>query len=411
MAPVLNIIDYEVSCAAGTGLNALREALAAQRSGLKPNNLAHSHLETWVGSVPEIDDIDWQALGPSWQSRNNALIHLALNQGTFLQSVSRVRAQVGKSRIGIVMGSSTSSIDRTEAAYRHLQADGHLSPAFRQEQVLNPHAPGLYLAHLLDLKGLNITINTACSSSAKVFASASRWLTMGLVDAVVVGGADTLCLSVLHGFHALQLVSEKPCKPFDRDRDGINLGEGAGFALLTRAGEFSDTQTGISLTGFGESSDAYHMSHPHPEGLGARLAIQGALRMAELSADDIGYINLHGTASKANDHIEGNLVGQMFPNSVASSTKAWMGHTLGAAGILESLIAADALATGLLPGTLNLDKLDDSIAIEMSSKNLSRDDHAAEVSHVMSNSFGFGGSNACLIFSKNATLSPKASTV
>ncbi len=387
------LVDYEAICAAGLGMGSLSRALAENRSGLAPNRLPHSELDTWVGAIPALDQYTWPEKETRWQSRNNALIDLALQQGSLLDSLENLRQVFGSQRIGVVMGSSTSSIDRSEAAYRELDAEGRLPDDYLQDQVLNPHAPGLYLAHRLGLDGPNLTINTACSSSAKVFATGARWLRAGLVDAVLVGGADSLCLSVLQGFHALQLVSTRPCRPFDAGRDGINLGEAAGFALLVRAGETHHLP--IRLAGYGESSDAHHMSHPHPEGEGARLAIEQALVRAGLQPADIGYINLHGTASRANDHIEGNLVARLFgPGMLASSTKGWTGHTLGAAGILEALIAVDALRTGRTPGTLNLQEPDPEIALA-----LSPDGSQRPLRHVMSNSFGFGGNNACLIFS------------
>lgn len=394
------IVDYEITCGAGTGLAALRQSLREQRSGLKKNDLAHSDLPTWIGKVSELDNADWEPDHRQWQSRNNALIRLALNQGSLIGTLAALQEQFGHSRIGLIMGSSTSSIDRSESAYRHLSEQGTLSEGYRQASVLNPHAPGLFVAELLNIRGPSMTISTACSSSAKVFASAARWLNMGLVDAVLVGGADTLCLSVLHGFHALQLVSENTCKPFDVNRDGINIGEAAGFAILARRGDVSKhniiAHKGIALSGYGESSDAHHMSHPHPDGEGARLAIAQALETARLSPKNIGYINLHGTASRANDTIEGNLISRLFPHTTfASSTKGWTGHTLGAAGIVEAIIAMETLHTGLIPGTLNLQRVDPEIDLVMSAENSS-----ADVEHVMSNSFGFGGNNAALIFSK-----------
>lgn len=396
------VVDYEATCAAGTGLSAIRQALVNRTSGLSNAPFADAGLDTWVGRVPELDDYAWGADGAAWQSRNNALIDLALQQGSLRASLDRLRDRFGSERIGIVMGSSTSSIDRTETAYRHLDEAGNLPAEYLQEAVFNPHAPGLYVAHRLQLHGPTMTINTACSSSAKVFATAARWLQAGVVDAVLVGGADTLCLSVLQGFHSLQLVSQQPCRPFDAERDGINLGEAAGFALLARADIEGIDHTDICLSGYGESSDAHHMSHPHPQGAGARLAIEQALARADLAAADIDYINLHGTASQANDHIEGNLVGQMFgPKTLTSSTKGWTGHTLGAAGILEAIFAVEALASDLVPGTLNLQQLDPAISISMSAANSRR-----TLEHVMTNSFGFGGNNACLIFSKTAGKNP-----
>lgn len=388
------IVDYEATCAAGTGLSAIRTAINTQQSGLRKNDIANSGLNTWIGRIGDIDGYSWPAEQAKWQSRNNALIDIGLNQGSFLNSLAQLKAQFGSARIGVVMGSSTSSIDRSEEAYHHLDEQGKLAPEFIQEMVLNPHSPGLFIAHRLGLDGPNMTINTACSSSAKVFATASRWLSAGVVDAVLVGGADTLCLSVLHGFDSLQLVSESPCRPFDTNRDGINLGEASGFALLAKASAVTQ-HSGVRLSGYGESSDAYHMSHPHPEGAGARLAIEQALQQAGLVASDIGYINLHGTASRANDHIEGNLLKAMFdPTTLASSTKGWTGHTLGTAGILEAILAIEALKSGIVPGTLNLQEVDPEFGIVMSAQN-----QTANLRHVMSNSFGFGGNNASLIFS------------
>ena len=197
----------------------------------------------------------------------------------------------------------------------------------------------------------------------------------------------------MHGFDSLQLVSENPCKPLDQNRDGINLGEASGYAILVRADEGHD-DSGICLLGYGESSDAHHMSHPHPDGLGAKLAMTQALEMASLQPESIDYINLHGTSSRANDLIEGRLISSMFPKSTqVSSTKGWMGHTLGAAGITEALIALDALQRGLIPGSMNLDELDHELDLSVSNENIQRD-----MNYVMSNSFGFGGNNCCLVF-------------
>ena len=389
------IVDYDITCAAGTGLQAVRQSLRDQLSGLQPNDLPYSSLDTWIGKVSAVDDAEWSNDQQSWKSRNNSLIRLALNQGQLKNTVANMQDKFGPERVGLVMGSSTSSIDRSESAYRHLNDADRLTPEYQQASVLNPHAPAIFVADYLNIRGPAMTISTACSSSAKVFATAARWLRTGLVDAVLVGGADTLCLSVLHGFHSLQLVSMHTCKPFDVNRDGINLGEAAGFAILARANEM-ESHSGIALNAYGESSDAHHMSHPHPDGKGAQLAIEKALHAASLQAKDIGYINLHGTASRANDTIEGNLISRMFPASTwTSSTKAWTGHTLGAAGIVEAIITMDALITGLLPGTLNLSAVDPEISLAMQA-----DNSQASIRHAMSNSFGFGGNNAVLIFSQ-----------
>ncbi len=387
----IRLIDYESTTAAGLNIQALRQAIASQTSGLRPNDYPGSTLETWVGRIMDIDAID---LG-EWQSRNNALAALGLQQGTIVSRLQDLIERFSAKRIGVIMGSSTSSIDRTELAYTDLTEQGTLKPEFQQAKVHNPHAPSLFVAHHTGITGPAMTINTACSSSAKVFATGARWLSCGIVDAVLVGGVDTLCMSVLHGFDSLQLVSPDPCKPFDQNREGINLGEAAGYAILMRAQD-CEQESSFRLSGYGESSDAYHMSHPHPDGLGAKLAIEQALAMAELDPQEIDYINLHGTSSRANDLIEGQLISSMFPETTqCSSTKGWMGHTLGAAGITEALIAVDAIHTGLIPGSMNLSQLDEQLDFSIQTDNVRR-----ELRHVMSNSFGFGGNNCCLVFSK-----------
>ena len=213
-----------------------------------------------------------------------------------------------------------------------------------------------------------------------------------MVDAVLVGGVDSLCHSILYGFNSLELISSSPCRPFDVRRDGINIGEAAGFALLTR--EDLAPAADVELLGYGESSDAHHMSHPHPEGKGAIAAMDRALARANLTAVKIDYVNLHGTASKANDRVETYALAERFDDrTVASSTKGWTGHTLGAAGILESIIALDTIETGIVPGTLNREQSDPEFRFDILEQNLQR-----PVQIAMSNSFGFGGSNASLIF-------------
>jgi 3-oxoacyl-[acyl-carrier-protein] synthase-1 len=239
-----------------------------------------------------------------------------------------------------------------------------------------------------------MTVATACSSSAKAFAQADRLIRVGLADAAVVGGVDTLCGSVLFGFNSLELVSPEPCRPFDVGRRGISLGEAGGFALLEPA---LDAGTcGLRLLGHGESSDAHHMSSPHPTGLGARLAIEAALASAGLEAAAVDYVNLHGTASHRNDEVEARVLADLFPAcTLASSTKGWTGHTLGAAGIVEAVISLLAIEHGIAPGTLNTTDLDPACGPQVRLANERR-----EIRCALSNSFGFGGNNCTLLFGR-----------
>jgi 3-oxoacyl-[acyl-carrier-protein] synthase-1 len=248
----------------------------------------------------------------------------------------------------------------------------------------------------LGLTGMAMAISTACSSSAKVFAAAARQLALGTIDAAVVGGVDSLCLTTLYGFASLQLTSAQPCRPYAASRDGISIGEGAAFALLERAA--TPRPGAVMLLGVGESSDAHHMSAPHPEGLGAKLAMQAALRSAGLTPTDIDYINLHGTATPANDSAEGKAVAALFGDTVAgNSTKGGTGHTLGAAGAIEAVICAMALTDARLPGSPGTTELDASIPIRYQLRG-----GAAPLRHTLSNSFGFGGSNCSLVLGLTA---------
>jgi 3-oxoacyl-[acyl-carrier-protein] synthase I len=392
--PPVGILAYTMCSALGGGVGRTAAAIRARRSGLVPNNIGRDPVPTWIGRVPGLESAALPGDLARWECRNNRLAWLALNQDHFRDAVNRVRAQVSASRIAVVLGTSTSSIGATEEAYRRLDANRAFPADLQRPEVHAPHSTGAFVQQALGLTGPCVTVATACSSSAKVFAHAARLLHLELADAVVVGGVDSLCDSVLYGFNSLELLSPEPCRPFDPARRGINLGEGAGFALLQAGGG-----SAAVLLGYGESSDAHHMSAPHPEGLGARLALRDALARGRVAADAIDYINLHGTATQKNDEVEARVVADTFPaRTIASSTKGWTGHTLGAAGIVEAVITLIALEAGYAPGTLNSATLDaacgDQIRLENSD---------ADLRLALSLSFGFGGSNCVLLFSRMAT--------
>lgn len=363
----------------------MRQSLAAGHSGLRAAEWPNCDVPCFLGVV---DIPDYVTVPEQRLSRNNRLVEYALQQDGFVQHVAEAVSRYGAARVGIVMGTSTSSIDRTEQAYREMGEREHFSPEFVQPHTHNPHAPGDYLAERLGISGPCMTVSAACASSAKVFAAAQRWLQQGLVDAVVVGGADTLCLSVIYGFHSLQLVSDEPCRPFSAQRKGISLGEAAGFALL------SNDPAELCVRGVGESCDAYHMSSAHPEGLGAQLSMQRALTAAGMSMQEVGYVNLHGTGTRANDATEGKVCAQIAaPQTLFSATKGWTGHTLGAAGIVEAVLSMNAILTDLVPGTLNTTCAEPGLPILLESV-------TRRVDTVLSNSFGFGGNNCSLVFAR-----------
>ncbi|MBS7458758.1 beta-ketoacyl-[acyl-carrier-protein] synthase family protein [Coralloluteibacterium stylophorae] len=387
------IAAHTATCATGSGRAALRAALRDGRSGLRRNDFPHTALATWIGRVDGVEDVALPAPLAGWDCRNNRLAWLGLQQDGFLDAVAAARARLGAARVATVVGTSTSSIGATEEAYRRLDAEARFPDELARPIVHTPHSLGDFVQRALALEGPAVTVATACSSSAKVFAQAARLLDAGFADAAVVGGVDTLCGSVLYGFNALELVAAEPCRPFDAARRGLSLGEAAGFALLVRGDVAPDAPR---LLGYGESSDAHHMSAPHPDGLGARLAMQAALDRAGLAAGDIDYLNLHGTATPANDRVEAAVVAALFPDTLhASSTKGWTGHTLGAAGILEAVVALGAIEHGELPGTLGLETPD-----PVCGPQIRREPAARPVRHAMSTSFGFGGNNCALVFGR-----------
>jgi 3-oxoacyl-[acyl-carrier-protein] synthase-1 len=388
----LAIGQYTATSAIGAGLASMQDAICTRRSGLRRNDLDGCDLDTWIGRVDNLEAVSLPDHLEHLHSRNNLLAWLGLQQDGMLDSINNLRQQVGADRVGVIMGTSTSSIGRTEEAYARLLPTEEMPPEYCQPEVHNLHSPGIFVSEATGITGPTLTISTACSSSAKVFASAWRWIHHGLVDAVLVGGIDSLCMSILYGFNSLELVSENVCRPFDRRRDGINIGESSGYAIVAREDIVEDAQ--FRLLGYGESADAYHMSHPHPEGKGAFLAMSQALSRAGLDPDDVDYVNLHGTASQANDKIEAQALGRLFTDrTLASSTKAWTGHALGAAGILEAVITLEAMRHGIIPGTLNCDEPDKDFAFDVIQENVQR-----PVSCAMTNSFGFGGNNATLVF-------------
>ncbi|WP_345294540.1 beta-ketoacyl-[acyl-carrier-protein] synthase family protein [Luteimonas vadosa] len=398
----LSIRAYTATTALGRGRAAQAEALRARRGGLRENDFPHTgegaRLRTWIGRVDGLEDAPLPDPWARWDCRNNRLAWLAFQQDGFPEAVSEVRDRLGPTRVALVLGTSTASIGATEEAYARLEEGADGEPAFPADLdrpiVHTPHSLGDFMQAATGLRGPCVTVATACSSSAKVFAQAARLISSGIVDAAVVGGVDTLCGSVLYGFNSLGLVSVRPCRPFDSERDGLSLGEAGGFALLERPGP---GEGGLQLRGYGESSDAHHMSAPHPEGLGARLAMSDALARAGVEARDVGYLNLHGTATPANDGVEAGAVAALFPDSLhASSTKGWTGHTLGAAGIVESVFALIALEDGLLPGVLNSTAPDAACGPQIRFDNA----RSEGLRYAMNNSFGFGGNNSSLLFGR-----------
>ena len=389
------VSDFTLATGLGVGRAATLEALQNARSGLAPQGFETAQLDTWLGVVAGLDDAsldtDFAGESAAFDCRNNRLAALGLRADGFGERVRVAAARWGAARIGVFLGTSTSGILSTEVAYRHRDAASGALPAnLHYGQTHNTYSVARYVRGALALQGPACVVSTACSSSAKVFATAARMIDLGIVDAAVVGGVDSLCMTTLYGFKSLELLSPEICRPYDAGRAGLSLGEAAAFALIER----DSTAPAGWLLGVGESSDGHHMSSPHPEGAGAAAAMRGALAQAGLAAGDVDYLNLHGTGTPGNDAAEDIAVCAVFGNQLpCSSTKGATGHTLGAAGGVEAAIGLLALQHGLMPAGLNRRQPDTTLRAAYL-------DHTREhnLRVVASNSFGFGGSNACLLF-------------
>ncbi|MEO8003599.1 MAG: beta-ketoacyl-[acyl-carrier-protein] synthase family protein [Betaproteobacteria bacterium] len=384
-----------VATSAGIGMDASHSALVEMRSGLAPCAFENAALDCYAGQIPD------HLLTPvpdnlaEFDCRNNRLAQLGLRQNGFEQAVRVAKEKYGAHRVGVFMGTSTSGILETENAYRRRSPDGELPKDFHYATTHNTYSLAWFVQSYFGLNGPVSAISTACSSSAKTFGNAARMIAAGVCDAAVVGGVDSLCLTTLYGFSSLGLLSTSACRPFDEARDGISIGEGAAMVLLEKqAAPGSDEP--VALLGVGESSDAYHMSSPHPEGLGARTAMERALRSAGLESSDIDYVNLHGTGTRANDAAEDKAVCAVLGEGVpCSSTKGWTGHTLGACGSIEAVFCALAITKGLMPGSVNTREVDPTMKL-----NYLRENRQAPVRVAMSNAFGFGGTNCSLVLGR-----------
>ncbi|SBV37239.1 3-oxoacyl-(ACP) synthase [uncultured Stenotrophomonas sp.] len=392
-APV-HLNQLGIVCALGCGPEAVAESLFAADA---PRGVAMSAAytpgrELALGAVQD-DLADLSAYPPPLRSRNNALLLTAFAQ--IREAAAAAIARFGAERVAVVVGTSTSGIGETETAMPRLRAAGDWPPGFHYAQQ-EIGAPSRFVALASGARGPASTISTACSSSAKALASAARLLHAGVADAVIVGGADSLCAFTIGGFSALESVSAMRCNPFSRNRNGINIGEGAALFLVTR-------EPGpVRLAGWGETSDAHHMSAPDPQGRGAIDAMQQALQRAGWQPEQVDYVNLHGTATGHNDAMESRAVAAVLGAQVpASSTKPLTGHTLGASGAIEAALCWLALNDNprqRLPPHWWDGQPDPelaALALVWPGAQAPR-----PLRRVLSNSFAFGGSNASLALAR-----------
>ena len=386
---------YSALSACGMGNKALSQALLDNQSQLTPLSLFNIPFPSFVGEIKQpLLAIREQLAEYNCRNARVALTTLNDKEGGVRDAVDVAKEKYGSDRIGVIIGTSTSGLYETEAAYGVLLSTGKMPDDFHFVTEHAYQATARFLQLELGLKGVCYAISTACSSGAKAIAAGQRLINSGICDAVLVGGVDTLCRLTLRGFRSLELVSGDPCTPMDKNRHGISVGEAGGLLMLEK--RHADNNSALKVLAVGESSDAHHMSTPHPEGKGAALAMEEALQVAGLNTSDIDYLNLHATATKINDSVESRAVYSVFKNQVpCSGTKGITGHTLGAAGALETIIALIALQQQFIPGTQGLKNLDEDCQCQVIQEPL----HKQDLQIAMSNSFGFGGNNASVIVS------------
>jgi 3-oxoacyl-[acyl-carrier-protein] synthase-1 len=318
-----------------------------------------------------------------------------------LDAIEQTKRRWGAARVGIMIGTSTAGIAESEQAWIHHRDHGRLPEGFAIERQHALYAGVELVRALAGIAGPGYVVSTACSSSGKVFASARRLIAAGVIDAAIVGGIDSLCQMTVRGFAGLEVLSSEPCRPFSSERKGINIGEGGALLIIERPrhptlGEFD--HRGVALLGVGESSDAHHMTAPHPEGLGARMAMARALASAKLEPDAVDHVNVHGTGTLMNDASESRAIRELFGRERCQgelaivATKGYTGHTLGAAGASEAVFALASIERALLPASVGSDPLDESLGVRVV-------DHATRraTSCVLSNSLAFGGSNVSVL--------------
>lgn len=384
LAPVV-CTQVAVCNALGDNRQDVFERLHAGQSGLAAPRMSLP-FETLVGQLPA----DCPTLPQHLRAYDSRLARMALLLAVQVQPrVQAALSRWGKHRVAIVLGTSTGGLLETEAAHEAALKHQPLPPGYSIERTHSLGATADMLAALLEVEGPTYVVSTACSSSAKALASGHRLIHAGVVDAVIAGGLDSLCQLTLRGFHTLGILSPTRCRPFGRDRNGINIGEGGALLLLERDGHGD-----VALLGSGETSDAYHMSAPDPQGLGAEAAMRAALMQANQPADQVGYINSHGTGTAFNDAAEAKAIARVFGTAPAvASTKAYTGHMLGAAGATEAAFCVATLEQRMVPVSLGSFPSEEGLGIR-----LCESPEPLQAPLVLSNSFAFGGSNISLLF-------------
>jgi 3-oxoacyl-[acyl-carrier-protein] synthase-1 len=387
----IEITSCSIVTSLGRGRTAHVTAMKEGLSGLSENHHLKLPFSCFLGEVAALGTLAFPKDHAAYDNRANRLALAALKSDGFEELALACKDKFSAARCGIVLGTSTAGVEKLEQVYRARDPDAPMPDSYSMQHHDSQQAVTAFLQSYLGFQGPSYSISTACSSSAKAVIDAYQLVKAGLCDVVLAGGVDSLCLTSVNGFESLELMSRQPCRPNDISRNGLSIGEAAAFVLVER-----DSTGCVRMTGYGESSDGTNMSTPPEDGAGACAAIRKALDRADLAPEDIDYVNLHGTATIVNDATEACAVrAAIGPDVPAASLKGAIGHTLGAAGAAEVILCIYAMEEGILPGNTGLENLDPKVL-----SNITRHSRTGPIRHVLSNSFGFGGSNCALVLSK-----------
>jgi 3-oxoacyl-[acyl-carrier-protein] synthase-1/3-oxoacyl-[acyl-carrier-protein] synthase II len=300
-------------------------------------------------------------------------------------------------RVGVSIGTTVGNAMNNEFFYRDFLSNRF--PGMHSIKAYLKANPADMVARHFHLNGLRQCIANACSSGAVAIGQAAEWINNGLCDIAIAGGSDMLCRVIYNGFVSLKITDSQPCRPFDKNRQGLNLGEGAGMVVLEsfQTARQRKARTHATLCGYGNCSDAYHISTPMPDGVGLEMAINVALQQAGIQKGDIAFINAHGTATPENDKVEGALFSRLFPQTPFNSTKGYTGHTLGAAGAIEAIITIESLKQQMIAASIGFRDPDPEFIVNPATENT-----PVNGNYALSDSAAFGGNNAVLVFQKEA---------
>jgi 3-oxoacyl-[acyl-carrier-protein] synthase-1 len=379
-------------CALGDDLDAIAEALREGRSGLRPLGEVFGDavpVAGWYGALATPPG-GWALLPEAWSGFDTRQARVAAAVVADLAGpIGNAIARWGADRVGVAIGSTTGGIGDTEQRHAAWRASGAWPDGYDLARQHNLHATAEVVAALTGARGPAIVQSSACASSAKVLGTARRWIALGVCDAVVCGGIDTACRFTLMGFSGLGILSPERCQPMGVERQGINLGEAAALMLVEREAS-DDAPARVWLSGVGETSDAFHLTQPRPDGAGLAAAVEAALREAGLPAEAVGFVNAHATGTPANDPAELAAIEAALPHRPPiCATKGHTGHTLGAAGALEAVLTALSLERGFLPGVTTVGEVLSGAVVRAATPTSAR--------AAMSLSAAFAGHNAAVL--------------